>query len=201
VKVYLSINGTGCSLITDWRKVKRLFETFEATITRCDVAVDAMDGEFSVDDALSWYSDGGFIAGGTPPKFDAHGGWSLTNGVITLPETGAGRTFYVGKRVNGKYVRIYEKGKQLGNRDSLWTRFEIELHNKDRVIPHDIIVYPSSSLRSVAPATGATVLGGLCCGTCSGCCNSRFIQWAWDKSFTNCASNTKHFFCDVRNAH
>ncbi len=135
-KVYVSINGSGCSLIFDWRKVKRMVETFEASITRVDVAVDALNGEFQIDDAVGWYDNSGFNAGGRKPLYSCAGDW--------LQPTGAGRTFYVGRRKNGKYCRIYEKGKQLGNRDSLWTRFEVELHNTDRVIPYDIISHPSA---------------------------------------------------------
>lgn len=44
---------------------------------------------------------------------------------------GRGRTFYVGRRENGKLLRVYEKGKQLGAENSPWVRIELELHNKD----------------------------------------------------------------------
>lgn len=142
-KVYVSINGSGCSLIGDWRKVKRMCETLEATITRVDVAVDALHGEFGVDDAARWYSEQGFNAGGRRPLYSVDGDW--------LEPTGAGRTFYVGRRKNGKYCRIYEKGKQLGNRDSTWTRFEVELHNTDREIPYDIISHPSEYFTGAYP--------------------------------------------------
>jgi phage replication initiation protein len=142
-KVYVSINGSGCSLICDWRKVKRMVETFEATITRVDVAVDALNGEFKVEDAVAWYDDAGFNAGGRKPLYSVDGDW--------LTPTGAGRTLYVGRRKNGKYCRIYEKGKQLGNRDSSWTRFEVELHNTDREIPYDIISHPSEYFAGAYP--------------------------------------------------
>jgi len=142
-KIYLSINGSGCSLIKDWGCVYRIVDGINATITRCDVAVDAMNGEFTLDDAGRWYEGKGFNAGGRKPLYSVAGDW--------LTPTGAGRTFYVGRRTNGKYARIYEKGKQLGNRDSLWTRFEVELHNQDREIPHEIITSPSEYFSGCYP--------------------------------------------------
>lgn len=142
-KIYVSINGAGCSLIGDWRKPKRYVESVGADITRIDVAVDALKGEFSVDDAAKWYSGNGFNAGGRKPLYSVNGDW--------LESTGAGRTFYVGRRANGKYCRIYEKGKQLGNQDSLWTRFEVELHNTDREIPYGILSNPSMYFAGAYP--------------------------------------------------
>lgn len=135
-RIYVSINGTGCSMIKDWPCVQRILETMKARITRADVAVDALDGEFTVEDAQAWYETKGFNAGGRTPTYKVEGDW--------LTPTGAGRTFYVGRRENGKYARLYEKGRQLGNRESSWNRFEVELHNVDREIPHDICTNPSA---------------------------------------------------------
>lgn len=151
-KIYVSINGSGCSLINDWRKPKRFVESVEATITRVDVAVDALHGEFNLDTAQEWYENKGFNAGGRTPLYSVAGDW--------LTPTGAGRTFYVGRRKNGKYCRIYEKGKQLGNRDSTWTRFEVELHNTDREIPYDIISHPSEYFSGAYPCCEGLVQHG-----------------------------------------
>jgi phage replication initiation protein len=151
-KIYVSINGSGCSLINDWRKLKRFVESVSATITRVDVAVDALNGEFTLDSAQEWYDGKGFNAGGRKPLYSVAGDW--------LTPTGAGRTFYVGRRQNGKYCRIYEKGKQLGNRDSTWTRFEVELHNTDREIPYDIISHPSEFFSGSYPCCEGLVEHG-----------------------------------------
>lgn len=151
-KIYVSINGSGCSLINDWRKPKRFVESVGATITRVDVAVDALHGEFTLDTAQEWYDNKGFNAGGRRPLYSVAGDW--------LTPTGAGRTFYVGRRKNGKYCRIYEKGKQLGNRDSAWTRFEVELHNTDREIPYDIISHPSEYFSGAYPCCEGLVQHG-----------------------------------------
>lgn len=142
-RVYVSINGTGCSIIKDWHHCHRMLDAVEARITRADVAVDALNGEFTVEDAQSWYETGGFTAGGRRPLYKVEGDW--------LTVQGSGRTFYVGKRQNGKYCRVYEKGKQLGNRWSMWNRFEVEIHNVDREIPHDIVLNPSAYFAGTYP--------------------------------------------------
>ena len=49
---------------------------------------------------------------------------------------------YLRKTENGKLMRIYEKGKQLGDATSPWVRWELELHNKSRVIPFDVLTAP-----------------------------------------------------------
>lgn len=142
-RAYVSINGAGCMLIRDWWNVRRIVESLHARITRADVAVDAMNGEFSPLDAAAWYSDGGFTSRGRKPKYKIEGDW--------LEDIGSGRTFYVGKRVNGKYGRLYEKGKQLGDPTSKWSRFEVEIHNTDREIPPSILTHPSEYFSGCYP--------------------------------------------------
>jgi len=50
-------------------------------------------------------------------------------------------------------IRIYEKGKQLGNPNSPWVRWELELHNRDRVIPWDVIANPGHYVAGAYDAT------------------------------------------------
>jgi len=66
--------------------------------------------------------------------------------------TGLGRTLYVGRRENGKLLRVYEKGKQLGDKDSPWVRWEVEMHNIDRVIPWDVLLAPGRYVAGSYPA-------------------------------------------------
>lgn len=146
-KIYVSINGTGCSLIEDWGCVRRIVESIKATITRTDVAVDALNGEFTADEAVNWYGEGGFNAGGRRPSYKMEGDWHDSPDMVQQ----SGRTFYVGRRKNGKYARIYEKGKQLGSRWSVWNRFEVEVHNVDRELPFDIITNPSAYFAGMYP--------------------------------------------------
>jgi len=46
---------------------------------------------------------------------------------------------------------VYEKGKQLGDTESAWTRAEVELHAKDRVIPWEAVTEPTKFLAGSFP--------------------------------------------------
>jgi len=105
-----------------------------AAITRIDLCADFFAGEYTVDDALSDYRAGGFQLGGRKPSAALAGDW------INEQD---GRTLYVGKRKNGKLIRVYEKGKQLGEPGSRWVRAEVELRAVDRAIPLAILDDPA----------------------------------------------------------
>ena len=45
------------------------------------------------------------------------------------------------------------KGKQLGDPDSPWVRWELELHNTDREIPFDVLLQPGRYVAGAYPAT------------------------------------------------
>lgn len=126
----LQFTGAGCGLVTDWSAVEALLSDLEARITRVDLAVDFLGGEYSVDDAVEMYHAGLFQSAGRPPSTSLAGDWL---------EGRAGRTLYVGKATNGKLLRVYEKGRQLGDPESEWTRFEVQLGARDRVIPLDVL--------------------------------------------------------------
>jgi phage replication initiation protein len=131
----LDLSGSACARIKDWAPIHEwISHQWKPTITRVDLAVDCLEGEYGVDDARQWLDAGDFTNGGRPPRHSTPGDW--------LSETPFyGRTLEIGRRENGKMLRAYEKGLQLapGSGDK-WTRFEVELRNKDREIPLDVIV-------------------------------------------------------------
>ncbi len=134
-KAMLSLPGEACAVVEDWHALAAfLKDGLQARITRWDGAVDDFHGERTMNDAVFWYRAGGFTTGGNTPLPRQEGNW--------LTADTKGRTFYVGKRGNGKLMRIYEKGKQLGDPNSPWVRFEVELHNRDREIPFDVLLRP-----------------------------------------------------------
>ena len=140
----LQLTGKGCGLVTDWPSLQELLEGFNATLSRIDLAVDFLDGEYTVDDAVDLYEDGAFINRGRNPEFDAQGAWN---------ENGKkGRTVYIGKLKNGKSLCVYEKGKQLNDLASKWNRFEVRLGNRDRVIPLDVLTNPDKYFVGAYPA-------------------------------------------------
>ena len=131
----LDLSGSACSRIASFQGIQDFLESrIDPVITRVDLAVDCLDGEYTVDDARSWLDAGEFTAGeGRPPRHSTPGDW--------LSETPYyGRTLEIGRRENGKMLRAYEKGLQLapGSGDK-WTRFEVELRRKDRDIPLDVL--------------------------------------------------------------
>ena len=135
-RVFFSIPGHSCALIYDdaWHQLKDLIDEYQGRITRWDGAVDDFSGHYSVDLALEWYANNEFSTGGRTPKLNQHGNW--------FKPDGSGRTLYIGSRKNGKMLRVYEKGKQQGDSNSPWVRWELELHNKDRDIPTDVLIRP-----------------------------------------------------------
>jgi phage replication initiation protein len=128
--------------------MQALLEDLGAKLTRVDLALDFLEGEYTVDDAVRMYADGGFTGAGRPPSSSLAGDW--LGGV-------AGRTLYVGKATNGKLLRVYEKGKQLGNADSAWTRYEVQLGARDRVIPLDVLTRPDSYFAGCYPVLAQLV--------------------------------------------
>lgn len=140
----LQLTGKGCGLVRDWPSLQELLEGFAATLSRIDLAVDFLDGEYTVDDAVDLYEDGAFINRGRNPEFDAQGAWNQ--------DGKKGRTVYIGKLKNGKSLCVYEKGKQLNDLDSKWNRFEVRLGNRDRVIPLDVLTNPDKYFVGAYPA-------------------------------------------------
>lgn len=132
---FISLPGEACALIPDWQDVIALFGgVLKGRITRWDGAVDDFEGQYTVDQAVTWYKTGRFTAGGNKPACSQSGNW--------IEPDGKGRTFYVGSRENGKLMRVYEKGKQLRDPKSPWVRWELELHNRDREIPFAVLLEP-----------------------------------------------------------
>jgi phage replication initiation protein len=135
--VLLSLPEAACSLLDGrWPQiVSYLRDARHAHITRWDGAVDDYSGLHPVDWAVEQYLAGAFGGSGNKPSCNNVGNW-------TEPD-GKGRTFYVGKRKNGKLIRIYEKGQQLGALWHPWVRWEVELNNKDRIVPWDVLLDPA----------------------------------------------------------
>lgn len=135
--IHVQIKGQGCKLIQDWLAVYTWGTTHNCKITRIDLAHDDYQGKvINIESAIEWYEQGLFSTNGRPPSRHMYDDFG----------SGAGKTFYVGKRENGKMIRIYEKGKQLGDTKNPWCRAEVEFHNKDRVLDWDMTINPDPYL-------------------------------------------------------
>lgn len=140
--IHVELTGTGCAHVADWRKVMEWGESHKAIITRIDLAHDDMSGQsVSIATARQWLDAGEFTTSGRPP--DAH--------LYDDLGSGKGKTLYVGNRKNGKLCRVYEKGRQLGDTSSPWTRVEVEFRNKSRVIPWETLINPGHYLAGAYP--------------------------------------------------
>ena len=126
-----------------WYHIRQFIAGEAGQISRIDLAYDDLDGvQGGVDKAVEWYCDEEFTAGGRRPSCSMAGDWLFSHA----------RTFYVGRRENGKMIRVYEKGHQQGCSSSSWVRYEAELHRtKTRTIPLDAIIDPTSYLAGSAP--------------------------------------------------
>lgn len=142
-RLQIYIDGAGCARAVDWSLfAKRLSSMAEVRVTRCDIAFDDHVGATDVQTAVMMYELGEFTNSGRPPKAK----------YIDDKGSGEGKTLYVGKRENGKMLRVYEKGKQLGDPLSPWVRWEVEFGNKDREIPLDIFLHPRKYIAGAYPA-------------------------------------------------
>jgi len=143
-KWFFQLNGKGCGLVKNWAGMRDFLEDLGAQISRTDLAMDFLNGEYCVDDAVALYQEGAFISRGRNPKADTQGGW--------IDGSEEGRTLYIGKLKNGKELCVYEKGKQLNMKGSNWTRFEVRLGNRDRVVPLEVLTNPDIYFAGAYPA-------------------------------------------------
>jgi len=140
--IHVELTGVGCMHVPDWLKVMEWGITNNVTVTRIDLAHDDLEGRHaSIALAREWLEAGQFATNGRPP--DAQ--------LIDDLGSRKGKTLYVGNRKNGKLCRVYEKGRQLGDPASLWTRVEVEFRNKSRVIPWSVLANPSHYLAGAYP--------------------------------------------------
>lgn len=140
--VHVEVPGSVCGSCRSWPAVVDWLHGVEARLTRVDIAGDDYAAaHISVDWAVAQFHDRGFVTSGRPPSPK----------LVDDLGTGAGKTFYVGSRANGKLARIYEKGRQLGDKLSAWCRFEVEWRAKDRVLPLDMLLFPVEFLAGAYP--------------------------------------------------
>jgi phage replication initiation protein len=143
----IQLNAQACALITDWQALKTWCEQNASKITRIDLAHDDLTGEvLTIAKGVQWLQDGLFSNNGA-----REGTTAVKGRLIDDLGSGDGKTLYVGNRKSGKMLRLYEKGKQLGDTLSVWVRAELELKDKDRVIPWDALVNPSHYLAAAYP--------------------------------------------------
>lgn len=139
---HVELNASACAHVSDWRTVQQWGESIGAKITRVDLAHDDMEAKaVSIAMARAWYEAGEFTSNGRPPAAK----------LIDDMGSGKGKTLYIGSRESGKLLRVYEKGRQLGDLSSPWVRVELELRGKSRLIPWDVLTSPATYLAGGYP--------------------------------------------------
>lgn len=150
VSVYLT--GMGClHALPGWEK--RLYEVlnqhkeegYGPALTRCDIAHDDIAGKINPRQCPDVYQAGGFDRLHNRPLASQAGNW------IGDDPNKKGLTFYVGTRHSSQLLRVYEKGKQLGDEASEWCRVEVQFSSHDRILPLEMLVSPDDYLMAAYP--------------------------------------------------
>jgi phage replication initiation protein len=104
--IFTSLTGTGCQWVQDWDRAQEAAEGCgEYEAKRVDIALDTFNRSVSLDSTLEAYRAGRFrLPGpGKPPKC-----------IVTKPEQSVDSAIIrIGTRTANKYLRGYEKGKQV----------------------------------------------------------------------------------------
>ena len=157
----VSFSGVGCAAL-DFQALHDVISHVPGVrITRVDLALDDYDGEhITYQGAIAGAEAGEFH----PQRGRAPSWMKIESGEFVITELAKGIakrfgmvptkgcSFYVGSRINGKCARVYEKGKQMQSAEyPNWVRAEGELHNKDRIIPLDVLVNPDPYFAGMYP--------------------------------------------------
>lgn len=136
----IELTGDGCRLYEAssggdhaqrWSSLASLLGAVDARLTRVDIAADDFAGHWPVAWAIERYNDGAFDRRGQRPKAR----------LIDDMGNRTGKTFYVGSRTSENQLRVYEKGREQGDPESPWVRYEGEFHASNRrELPLDMLV-------------------------------------------------------------
>lgn len=141
--VFFGLTGVGCKLANPFWE-KRLHDflstAIDSKISRIDLAHDDFYGLYS---SFDWANEKESQNAFMLPKTRNRPACRIAGEFKHGDPQNKGLTLYVGNRQNGKIIRCYEKGKQLGCPTSLWFRSELEIHNKKRLIPFDVLLNPT----------------------------------------------------------
>ncbi|MDB5965396.1 MAG: replication initiation factor [Polaromonas sp.] len=137
--IHCNLYGMACTFAdSGWRdRIADIVEEREATLTRCDLALDFFNGlHGGIHRVRDEYNAGLCNVAGKLLKVNFAGDWS--------EHSKGARSIYFGSREAGKETNVYEKGDQLfGVGVSPWLRAELRYGNKLRVLPVDMLRRPA----------------------------------------------------------
>lgn len=146
----IELTGDGCKYVSAarcghaqrWLELRAKLESCGGRITRVDVCADDLIGQYPLKLAQSWYSEGEFDNRGQRPKAQ----------LVDDYDSGDGKTFYVGGKKSEKQLRVYEKGREQGDKSSPWVRYEAQFRASNRKeLPLDILRDPATYLLGAYP--------------------------------------------------
>ncbi|PZO65220.1 MAG: replication protein [Pseudoxanthomonas suwonensis] len=147
------LTGLGCAILEGrgdasadhaqpWCALRAKLERVSPLLARVDIAYDDFDGIRSLEIAKAMYYMG---------QFDYRFGGKLERPKSRMYDdmgSGDGTTLYVGHSSSAKQLRVYEKGKQLGDSESPWVRWEVQLRGSTRCrVTLDVLSDPQSYMR------------------------------------------------------
>ena len=102
------MSGSGCEWVQDWAVLAGLVHALDrAELRRVDLALTTADPSLvSHEIVLAAHAAGQFSNGGRSPKYR----------LVTGSDPSDGRTVYVGSRSSAKFIRCYEKGREMMNK-------------------------------------------------------------------------------------
>ena len=148
-RMCISLTGQGCQHVPHWPSVANNLDAIGARISRVDIAVDDLTGEtFNIQTFRDLHTAGEFMSNGRPP----------TASFVDDLGSNKGCSLYVGQKGH-KQLNVYEKGKQLGDPESMHTRCELRLYAKRIDLPNDVLRNPGKYYAGAYPALVAFVIG------------------------------------------
>ncbi|TWQ31919.1 replication initiation factor domain-containing protein, partial [Xanthomonas vasicola] len=146
----IELTGTGCGMVSAarcghakrWLELRAKLESCAGRLTRVDTAADDLLGKYPLKLAQTWYSSGEFDNRGQRPKAQ----------LIDDYDSGDGKTLYVGTKKSEKQLRVYEKGREQGDKESPWVRYEAQFKASNRKdLSLDILRDPAGYLLGAYP--------------------------------------------------
>lgn len=135
-------SAAGCGHAKRWLLLRAKLESCAGRLTRIDVCADDLQGLYPISVAQQWWEKGEFDNRGQRPKAALHNDF----------DSGDGKTLNIGSRKSEKFMRVYEKGRQLGDPESPWVRFEAEFKSSQRKeLTLDILRDPAAYLLGAYP--------------------------------------------------
>jgi hypothetical protein len=128
------VPGGDCLQVEDWKRFVLVFsELQEIQISRLDLALDVENG-LTLNDVSDAHESGYFAVRGKNPLILHVGNF--------VKDDGNARTITIGKRANGKMLRVYEIGRKLSKNPKA-VRLEVEFHgDKRRKIQFEALTDP-----------------------------------------------------------